>query len=562
MKQIILLFISFFLVQGLSAQLSPWQDSGNELHYLGNVGIGTPFPIERLDVNGNIKATALHTSNIVLGSQTPEVAYEYATSTIAPYTLKQSLYLQSPNDLHFRTGVADTLLPSMTILKNGNVGIGIEAPTESLETVGRIKTQKLTLGNWPLSDDYVFWGANTLDQSDDKNYALLQDTRDGSTFVNSPNAVALRVNNENKLLVAPNGNVGIGLVNPKSELHISGRIMVDNGIIQCGGEAIHTTTDLGLYSLRQHHWIRMVTNDAPFAFFTDGSANPHGSASRMVVNSNGAVTINYPVGHIPYDYDRVKLGVNGVLVVNHHEALKPGGGAWHTYSDKRLKKDIKSFDEGIEIIKDIKTVKYRYNGKLGIDDKVEHIGVIAQQLREVAPFMVNETVTSETGEKFLSVDPNAFTYLLINSVQEQQLQIESLEKANTELTKELDRQEQTNDVLEDRLVKLEQMMQELVEQPSNINTTSTKWSSTELKQNQPNPFTESTTIPYFIPTGVREASLHLINAEGKLMNQIPITEMGHGQVVLDTTSLNAGTYSYSLILDGKVFDTKQLTCVK
>ncbi|MEM9992365.1 MAG: T9SS type A sorting domain-containing protein, partial [Bacteroidota bacterium] len=143
-----------------------------------------------------------------------------------------------------------------------------------------------------------------------------------------------------------------------------------------------------------------------------------------------------------------------------------------------------------------------------------------------------------------------------------QLQIESLEEANTELIEQLNKQEQINEALEERLMKLEQSMQQLVAQPSNINATSVEWSNANLEQNQPNPFTESTTIPYFIPEGVRVASLHITNAQGKLMKQISIREMGHGQVVLDTTNLNTGTYSYSLILDGKAFDTKQIICVE
>ncbi|MEM9991822.1 MAG: tail fiber domain-containing protein, partial [Bacteroidota bacterium] len=220
------------------------------------------------------------------------------------------------------------------------------------------------------------------------------------------------------------------------------------------------------------------------------------------------------------------------------------------------------FKQGLEIIKQIKPVTYHYKDKFDLSSKEEYVGVIAQDLKEVAPFMVADMQIGEKGENYLSVDPSAFTYLLINSVQEQQLQIESLEEANTELTKKLNKQEQINNSLEDRLAKLEQMMQQLTEQSSNINTTSTKWSSAELKQNQPNPFTETTSIQYFIPKEVQQASLQITTLGGKVLKQLPIAERGYGRIVLEASSLSAGSYWYSLLLDGKTFEIKQMILTK
>src|SRR5262249_46684107 len=67
-------------------------------------------------------------------------------------------------------------------------------------------------------------------------------------------------------------------------------------------------------------------------------------------------------------------------------------------------------------------VRYKYNGLAHTpDDGQEYIGVIAQELKEVAPFMVSSTdlklhkSDTETTDVH-HVDPNAFTYMLINAV--------------------------------------------------------------------------------------------------------------------------------------------------
>lgn len=110
-------------------------------------------------------------------------------------------------------------------------------------------------------------------------------------------------------------------------------------------------------------------------------------------------------------------------------AYKTGGGSWSSFSDRRLKQNIAPFGAGIELINKIKPVTFHYNGKLGMSADPEYVGIIAQELQEVAPFMVTSTPITEgesAGETYLSVDPSAFTYLLINSVKSQQTEIETL----------------------------------------------------------------------------------------------------------------------------------------
>ena len=76
------------------------------------------------------------------------------------------------------------------------------------------------------------------------------------------------------------------------------------------------------------------------------------------------------------------LSVNG-------SASKSDGGEWSNLSDKRVKKDINPFTDSLERLKKVKPVWYRYNGKAGIKNTDKNVGIIAQELREVFPYMVS-----------------------------------------------------------------------------------------------------------------------------------------------------------------------------
>jgi hypothetical protein len=82
--------------------------------------------------------------------------------------------------------------------------------------------------------------------------------------------------------------------------------------------------------------------------------------------------------------------------------------------------------------------------------------------------------------------------------------------------------------------------------------------SVVLDQNVPNPFAESTVIRYFIPTSVVKAQLHFYDAAGKLVNTMEVTGRGDGHVSVFAQDLSSGTYTYALVADAQVIDTKRM----
>jgi len=111
---------------------------------------------------------------------------------------------------------------------------------------------------------------------------------------------------------------------------------------------------------------------------------------------------------------------DSTLTVN-GSADKPGGGSWGTYSDRRLKDLGGSFNAGLSQIMKINPVKYRYkqdNG-MGISDHGEHVGVVAQEIKEAIP----EAVTRNS-QGYLLVNNDPVIWAMLNAIKEQQALIQ------------------------------------------------------------------------------------------------------------------------------------------
>lgn len=116
-----------------------------------------------------------------------------------------------------------------------------------------------------------------------------------------------------------------------------------------------------------------------------------------------------------------------------------GGQSGGCNSDSRLKKDVRPFTLGLDKLLQLKPIYFTYNGLGGTDfDKGERIGFSAQDVEQVAPELVGtEKVKLHEGDKdtteILTVNYNAFTYMLINSVKELSEQNTKLKEENEEI---------------------------------------------------------------------------------------------------------------------------------
>lgn len=79
-----------------------------------------------------------------------------------------------------------------------------------------------------------------------------------------------------------------------------------------------------------------------------------------------------------------------------------------------------------------------------------------------------------------------------------------------------------------------------------------------LLQNQPNPFNERTTINYYFPDNTGKAEVLFYNSHGKLIQSVELLQKGKGALNVYANDLSNGIYTYTLVVDGKVIETKKM----
>lgn len=277
-------------------------------------------------------------------------------------------------------------------------------------------------------------------------------------------------------------------------------------------------------------------------------------AAPLVLGTNLTERVRVtPTGSVGIGTDAptAMLSVNGT-------ANKPGGGDWGMFSDRRLKKNVAKFTDGIEQLMKINPVTYQYNGKANIEDtESTYIGVIAQELEEVAPYMVKpievktieksgemETYeeTSRSLGEYLYVDATAIRYMLVNAVKAHQTELEEKENRIREL--------------EEKLNELESKVNDLIGESNEIPVGLSDIGS--VGQNAPNPFTNTTIIPYYIPRTSKSAWIDFYDINGKFLKKVTINQFGKGNLNVSSSDLPNGVYTYQLVIDNGIVDAKKM----
>ncbi len=233
-------------------------------------------------------------------------------------------------------------------------------------------------------------------------------------------------------------------------------------------------------------------------------------------------------------------------------------------SDRRLKKNIDKFNGGLAEVLAMNPVTFEYNGQANTrNSKGQNIGVIAQELQQIAPYLVTERNYYDTDEEGVKIEGTEKTYLgvktseiqfvLINAIQEQQVQIDAKDKMIQDLALQVAQLKDMVEAIADKNPSTSEA--ELAIELEGQNETS-------LAQNIPNPFTSETTIKYVISEEFTNAEMRVFDMNGRLIHQEPITQSGSGVVNLSTRNMQSGTYSYSLVIDGKVSGTKSMVLTK
>ena len=155
----------------------------------------------------------------------------------------------------------------------------------------------------------------------------------------------------------------------------------------------------------------------------------------------------------------------------------------------------------------------------------------------------------EREDGILSVDYVSFIAIIVETLKEQNTKINELE-------------EQLNKCCKASTNESDLKMGNTTGQGNNETIISVELANIDqiiLYQNEPNPFNGSTVIRYFIPENMQiEAYIMFYDSYGKEIKKVEVKETGAGKIEANAQNLAAGIYSYSLIVNGKVVDTKKM----
>ena len=383
----------------------------------GNIGISTTTPqsilsLSKTDESSYTPATAIDYS-LMLGTRNgnaagtsddlgPGIVWKYNDSG-GSYTKKSAGIMQVGEGNYLRSGLAfytnnnanttSVWSEKMRLSMDGDLGIGTTSPGSKLEVNGtgqfggvlRVPAQwdsSSMAGNSiyaATANDGFAFGVGTgistwWSYSNTSGIRRMIDVDNDGTFVR------IRTSQSDRVIVDSTGNVGIRETSPTATLHLG-----PGGTNQVGikvqGNSSSTVENILSYNTQAAGtgWYHLVGQ-----YYSGGFAN------AIIIYGNGNVlNLNNSYGQI---------------------------------SDEKLKENISDATPKLEDIKKLKVKNFNFKG-----DDLKQIGMIAQEVEEVFPGLVEEVTDPKTKEKSKSLKYSVFVPMLIKSIQELEARVKELE---------------------------------------------------------------------------------------------------------------------------------------
>ena len=211
------------------------------------------------------------------------------------------------------------------------------------------------------------------------------------------------------------------------------------------------------------------------------------------------------------------------------------------WSDKTLKENIDSLKGSLNKVLKLQGVTYNLKPSVANEpNPKKQIGLIAQDVETIVPEVV---ATNDKGIK--GVAYQNLVALLIEAMKEE-------DKKVTQLQRDL------NACCKKNNQRVSDSTQGNSETTINIQLAN----NSLLYQNEPNPYSNSTTIRYYIPGNITGAYIVFYDSFGNEMKKVEVKQAGSGKIEADTQNLAEGVYSYSLVVGNQVIDTKKMLKTK
>ncbi len=409
------------------------------------------------------------------------------------------------------------------------------------------------------------------------------------------NASYWKSNSTGSFVYYNKGNVGIGIGNP------SYRLDVEDSNVAIYGNSIGNNYKYGVWGNSTYAGVYGTGNSYGVYGYSASNYGVYGYGASTGVFGNGNSYGVYGVGSTRgvYGYggtygvygDGVTYGVYGTSFYGVYGVSNSGyagtficgtghgiycetsstagniyagifRGNVYTYgtystSDERVKKNIIDVKNAMDVINLLKpkTYEFRNDGKYANLNlpKGDHFGLLAQDLEKILPGLVGEAPLRDEAPGVNNADsvsknqaPKKFETMQVKGINYTEL-IPVMIKAMQEQQAQIDAQNQKIEALT-----------EMVNQLSKTNATanSLNIAAAFLGNATPNPADKSTRISYTLPAHTVKATLIVYNAAGQKLQQLTLNNSG--LININTSKLSAGTYTYTLIADGAVVDTRKM----